>query len=86
MNISQTPVTILLFALAKEQAGQSSIAVSVPLPTSVRELKEKLASEHPTLAPLIAISRFAVDRSFANDNQTIYGKEEIAMIPPVSGG
>jgi molybdopterin converting factor subunit 1 len=86
MEISQTPVTILLFALAKEKAGQSSVSVSVSLPTSVHELKKKLASEHPTLAPLIAISRFAMDRSFANDNQTIHGKEEIAMIPPVSGG
>lgn len=86
MEISQTPVTILLFALAKEQAGQSSVVVSVLLPTSMRELKERLASEYPALAPLIALSRFAVDRSFANDNHTIHGKEEIAMIPPVSGG
>ncbi len=86
MEISQTPVTILLFALAKEQTRKSSVAVTISLPTSVRELKEKLASEYPALAPLIAISRFAVDRSFVNDDQTIHGKEEIAMIPPVSGG
>ncbi len=86
MNISQTPVTVLLFALAKEQTGQSSVAVSVPLPTSVRELKEKLASEYPDLAPLISLSRFAVDHAFATENCIIHGKEEIAMIPPVSGG
>jgi molybdopterin converting factor small subunit len=42
--------------------------------------------DYPNLAPLIAISRVAVNRSFATNEQTISGEEEIALIPPVSGG
>ena len=86
MQTSQKITTILLFALAKEKSGRDSIAILLSLPTSVRELKEKMTIEYPNLAPLIAISRVAVDRSFATDEQTINGEEEIALIPPVSGG
>jgi len=86
MKTSQKPIAILMFALAKEKSGRDSIEILLSLPTIVRELKEKMTIDYPHLAPLIAISRIAVNRSFATDEQTISGEEEIALIPPVSGG
>jgi len=86
MKNSEKPVTILLFALAKEKSGRDSVEILLSLPTSVRQLKEKMTVDYPNLAPLIAISRVAVNRSFATDEETISGVEEIALIPPVSGG
>jgi len=86
MKNSEKSVTILLFALAKEKSGRDSVEILLSLPTSVRQLKEKMTVDYPNLAPLIAISRVAVNRSFATDEETISGVEEIALIPPVSGG
>jgi len=86
MKTSEKPIAILMFALAKEKSGRDSVEILLSLPTSVRQLKEKMTVDYPNLAPLIAISRVAVNRSFATDEQTISGNEEIALIPPVSGG
>jgi molybdopterin converting factor small subunit len=86
METSQKPLTVLLFALAKEKLGRDFVMPELPLPTSVQALKEKLVADHPDLATLIVISRVAVNHSFAPDWQMIRGDEEVALIPPVSGG
>jgi len=86
MEKSSEIVKILLFALAKEKAGLASIPLAISLPKSVRELKAAVGCQYPELATLVASSRLAVNRNFATENLIVQVGDEVALIPPVSGG
>lgn len=74
---------ILLFAQLKEDMGRSSIEVEAAGKT-VGELREYLEKE-TSLGSLDGIM-IAVNEEFAKDDWIIEEKDEIALIPPVSGG
>jgi len=45
-----------------------------------------LAEHYPALAPLRPTIRLARSGEFLRDDETIHPGDEIALIPPVSGG
>ncbi len=57
---------------------------SIPL-TPVR-LKEHLQAQFPQASTLLSQAFIAVNQSYADDHQIIHESDEIAIIPPVSGG
>lgn len=78
-------MTVLLFAAARDLAGADSIAVELPRAT-VADLRAELARRIPALAGLLAKSAIAVNHDFAEDDRVLWPADEIAVIPPVSGG
>ena len=81
-------MTILLFGITKDIVGSSSL--SLPLSSAnklktVGELKAYLGSTYPRLNTLSSLA-VAVNNSYAKDNLKIDNFDEIALIPPVSGG
>jgi molybdopterin converting factor small subunit len=79
-------IRVQLFALAKEIVGCGHVEVAIEPGATVRELKVALVEQCPTLERLVAVSRFAVDGSFAGDETKVFNSNEIVFIPPVSGG
>lgn len=77
---------VLLFAAARQRVGAGSVELDVELPTTIAEVCAVLVERYPSLEGLVATSRWAVDQSFVDKGTTIRGNEEIALIPPVSGG
>ena len=67
-------------------AGAASIHLNLPGGATVTDLRQALLLRHPGLAPLLARSRIAVDREFADDSAVVPDGAEVAIIPPVSGG
>jgi molybdopterin converting factor small subunit len=49
-------------------------------------LRRALAERYPALAPLLERSAIAVNHDFADDSSILRESDEIAVIPPVSGG
>jgi molybdopterin converting factor small subunit len=81
------PSTILLFAIAREKAGASTLTVDLPPNPTVLDLKAALGLACPALEPLLPTLRIAVNSEYAlDDHQTIPLGAELAAIPPVSGG
>ena len=79
--------TVLLFAMAKERAGGSTLTVELPDTPTVLDLKEALARACPPLAPLLSTLRIAINSEYTvTDDQPIPPGAELAAIPPVSGG
>jgi molybdopterin converting factor small subunit len=79
-------VTVRLFALARQRAGQPELVVDIAEPATVAALKEALAAL-PALAPLVPQLMIAIDADYAGDDQRpIPPGAEVAAIPPVSGG
>ncbi len=79
-------VKVLLFAAARDAVGQSLIEVELPLNCTVVKLREVLCVQFTSLAPILAKSQIAVNQEWASDEVAIAENDEIAVIPPVSGG
>ncbi|MFO0729025.1 MAG: molybdenum cofactor biosynthesis protein MoaE [Myxococcota bacterium] len=78
---------VRLFAALKERAGASTLEVDLPQPSPTTvELSAALAAACPAIAPLLPACRIAVNQEFVTGPVTLAGAEEIALIPPVSGG
>ncbi len=76
-------ITVRLFASFAEVLGASHATISVPEPATVAGLRTALSALSPRLAlrPLVA-----VNEEYARDDQLISASDEVAVIPPVSGG
>jgi molybdopterin converting factor subunit 1 len=83
---AQVLVPVVLFARARDLHGNQVAHVSAPASPTVGQLRARLAEQVPALGPLLQVSRVAVNHDFADDSQVINPGDEVAVIPPVSGG
>ena len=79
-------VTVHLFARARELADGGTAAVELPAGATVADLRRELGRRFPGLAGLLERSAVAVNHDFADDDRAITAGDEVAVIPPVSGG
>jgi molybdopterin converting factor subunit 1 len=77
-------VKVLAFGIAKDIFGGSSAEVGIN-GNSTAELKGMLEATYPRLKQL-ASYMVAVNNEYAQDNTQLTENDEIAIIPPVSGG
>ncbi|MGB5820578.1 MAG: MoaD/ThiS family protein [Saonia sp.] len=84
-------MTILLFGVTKDIVGSSAISMptssefGIKKTKTVGELKEYLGNTYPGLKKLSSLA-VAVNNAYADDDTKIDNFDEIALIPPVSGG
>ncbi|MEH0154262.1 molybdopterin converting factor subunit 1 [Limibacter armeniacum] len=79
-------IQLLLFGIAREIVGEQQLEVSVSEEgVTVGKLKEDLYQKYPELEALTSLA-LAVNQSYAEDDQLIKDRDEVALIPPVSGG
>lgn len=74
-------VTVRLFATLRERAGAGEISLELPEGASVRDAIDALDHLADGL-PLL----MAVNREYAREDQVLDPGDELALIPPVSGG
>ena len=78
-------IDILAFGITKDIVGGSSIQIQVPAGSSVPTLKEQLCKQFPAMKELTSLL-IAVNEEYGDDLQILTEKDEVALIPPVSGG
>lgn len=76
---------ILAFGITKDIFGASEKELEVQDDLNIRQLKERLEEDFPSLIKLKSYF-IAVNEEYAEDDQIIVNTDEIAIIPPVSGG
>jgi molybdopterin converting factor subunit 1 len=74
-------VTVRLFAMLRERAGSDSVTLTLPEGARVRDALDSLAGLAEGI-PLV----MAVNREYASEEQVLSAGDELALIPPVSGG
>lgn len=80
-------VRVLLFAVLAEAAGRRELELQVPPGTTVAEAAALLLESHPLMAKLpTANILFAVNEKYAEPDTVLKDGDELALIPPVSGG
>ena len=82
---SSDSVKVLLFGAAADLAGTRQIELSTPGST-LDELWPLLARKHPALAPMRGNLAFAVNGEYARGDAKVSPGDEVAVLPPVSGG
>jgi len=79
-------VVVKLFAAARELVGHPEVTVELAPGADVAELRQALAARFPRLAGLASQSLVAVNAEYAGDSTPVSEGDELALIPPVSGG
>ena len=79
-------VTLRLFAVYRERVGGDCIEVTLPSGATVEDALRRLAESHPVTAPLLATTMVAVNQSYVERSEPLRAGDEVALIPPVSGG
>ncbi len=80
-------VSVKLFAMIREIVGYDEITIRLEnqAPT-VGDLRTQLLFDYPTLLPLLPFSQVAVNQEVVGDDVALNAEDEIAILPPVSGG
>lgn len=79
-------VHVLLFAQLKDRIGAGEIALRLPTGSTGRDLQEVLGRGTPEARPLLEVSRLAVGQEYVSWDHPLRESDEVAVIPPVSGG
>ena len=79
-------VKYLLFASFREAAGTSHGTLEVPAGATLDDVWDKLVAEHPRLTPHAGTAAYAINSSYAKPGEHVNEGDEVAFLPPVSGG
>lgn len=79
-------VRVLLFGAEADAMGRRDVSVEVGDAPTCRDLRDRLAREHPALSRFLPAARFAVNCEFAAPDRAIGSGDEVALIGLVSGG
>lgn len=77
---------VLLFSAYREIVGAEEIAWSADPGTTVRIFQDAFLRAHPKLAPHRGSMMVAVNYAFAEPSTPLRDGDEVALLPPVSGG
>ena len=79
-------VTVRLFAMQRELAGARSLDLELPAAATVEDAWAALAARVPALGAGRPYVRFARNGAYADPSTPLVDGDEVACIPPVSGG
>ena len=77
-------IRVLFFAYLRERCGLRELAVELPEGTTVEALWQVLVARYDRLPA--ETPRFAVNRLYVDKAHPLHDNDELALIPPVSGG
>ena len=79
-------VRTLFFGHWRDRAGAGEISLTLPEGASVSDAAEVLAARNPSLAGILEKVRVAVGEEFATPETLLKNGDELAFLPPMSGG
>jgi molybdopterin synthase sulfur carrier subunit len=78
-------INVLAFGVAKEIFGSGEVSLEMTNDATIYNLKYLLEQQYPRLKQLSSYM-VAVNNEYALPGDTIHERDEVAIIPPVSGG
>ena len=79
-------VTIRLFARLRDLVGAGELERAAPEGATVAAVWESLARDYPAIVPYAESMSCAINAEYARMTATIQDGDEVAFLPPVSGG
>ncbi len=79
-------VRVLFFGMLKEMVGKSADTIDLPDGASVADILNQYGSQIPRLQAVLPSLALAVNQQYASPGTKLKSDDEVAMLPPVSGG
>lgn len=79
-------ISIKLFAILRERAGASELEIKLAEPATIGAARDALAERIPAIRAYLPRVAWAVNRSYVPIETELHDGDELAVIPPVSGG
>ena len=79
-------VRVLFFGMLKDRMGKSSDLLELPDGASIRDLLAHYETEVPRLKESLPALAVAVNQVYASPEAKLKAGDEVALLPPVSGG
>lgn len=79
-------VNVRLFAGLTDLVGARTVELELNDGATVADLREALRRQYPAVAPFMATLVCAVNEEYVPSGHRVAEGDEIALIPPVSGG
>src|SRR3972149_8536989 len=79
-------VNVRLFAGLSELLGHRQVSLELADGATVARLRDGLSREYPAVTPFLASLVCAIDEEFVTTDHSLRDGDDVALIPPVSGG
>jgi molybdopterin synthase catalytic subunit len=79
-------VRVLYFGILRERLGIREETIEIPAGTTAGQITAALSKRHGDLANGVASLRLAVNLEYVDSDKVLAENDEVAVIPPVSGG
>lgn len=79
-------VRVKLFALTQDLAGREEVSLDLEEPVTVGDIRKNLGDVIAALEPVLPSCAFAVNNEYAVNSVEVRQTDEVACLPPVSGG
>jgi molybdopterin converting factor subunit 1 len=79
-------ITILYFARVKDLVGLEKEIINLSYGTTVETLLANMSLIHPKIKDMLNIIQVAINYKIVNKNTLLRNGDEVAILPPVSGG
>ncbi len=79
-------VRVLFFASLAHRLGRTEATLNLSPGATVADAYRLLAAEHPAIEQASSGIAFAVNMAYVGTDHKLHDGDELALIPPVSGG
>jgi molybdopterin converting factor subunit 1 len=79
-------VTVKLFAILRERAGVDELSLDVSTGTKAADALDRLCESHGEIRAMLSRCAIAINRQYVDREAVLHDGDELAVIPPVSGG
>ena len=79
-------IRVKLFAAMRDLTGDEVAEVELPDDANVGDLRRELSKQLPLARSLLTRSAIAVNHDVVENDRLLQASDEVAAIPPVSGG
>jgi molybdopterin synthase catalytic subunit len=77
---------VRLYAGLSELVGSREIEFTLPEGATVALLRERLGEAYPAVRSFLPVLVAAVDEEYVTPDHVLHSGDDVALIPPVSGG
>jgi molybdopterin synthase catalytic subunit len=79
-------VRVLFFGSLRDLLGRAGETVSLPEGAPLSQLLDRYTREQPTLSTFLPSIAVSVNQEYATRDLRLHDRDEVALLPPVSGG